>query len=118
MGPNQELAKRILKRGYFTQFPVNSELYIDNTAKYQDCVFLWRKVLDQALVDLIRGPQHFQKYSEDIDENITWFELQQWFDPYNIDFQAVCYLGGLEPHIVYRKIDEIVNLNLIPKILR
>lgn len=79
---------------------------------------MWRTVLDLSLVDLLRGPNVFQRYAEDIDEGITWSYLMDWFDPEDNDFQAVCYLSQLEPHLVYRKMDEIVYLGLIPEHLK
>lgn len=101
MRNDPELAKKVLKRGYFTRLPHRYE----NFSQVQ----MWRSVLDMALADLLRGKEHYNTvWKEPGDEEwLSWSSFvssaEPWLSPTNEDFNIVCNYSLLQPDQVYRR---------------
>lgn len=74
-------------------------------------VKVWRAVLDNALLDLMKGP-----YNQELEEG-EWEDLIQWFDQSNNEFVTVCTYAQVPVQFAHQKIQTILverNLSVCP----
>ena len=65
---------------------------------------MWRTVLDQALVDLLKGPNKTDYLtSKEYNETVTWLDLD---DEY---FNEVCFFALLKPNFVFETVNKMLK---------
>ena len=71
---------------------------------YIEMARMWRTVLDQALVDLLKGPNKTDYLTPvEYNKTVTWLDLD---DEY---FNSVCRLALLKPNFVFETFDKMLK---------